>query len=86
MSMTNLSRAGRGRTSTPRIYVGCIPCGKGRHVADLEHANRWIESHWTVCSRTEILSRSEALSRHAGGELDPEVLPAASTAQSGVRP
>jgi hypothetical protein len=53
----NLFRRGRGRTERPRIYVGCLPCAKGRYVADIEHANRWLEGHWSRCSRsTETLS------------------------------
>ena len=52
----NLSRAGRGRTKSPRVYVGCLPCSQGRYVADLQHANRWIETHWTRCPRTAMFS------------------------------
>ena len=55
-----LSRQGRGRTSRPRIYVGCLPCAKGRYVADVEHANRWLEGHWPGCPSTETLSLFKA--------------------------
>ncbi len=44
-----LYHRGRGRTEKPRVYAGCLPCGQGRWVADLEHANRWIENHWQRC-------------------------------------
>ena len=40
---------GKGRTTRPRVYVGCFPCAQGRWVADLEHANIWIENHWKRC-------------------------------------
>jgi hypothetical protein len=40
------------RTTTPRIYVGCLPCKRGWHVADIEHANGWIEKHWETCKRS----------------------------------
>jgi hypothetical protein len=64
VTASNLSRQGRGRTEKPRVYVGCLPCSKGRYVADLEHANRWIESHWSRCCRsTETLSPGEAPER-----------------------
>jgi hypothetical protein len=43
-----LSR-GKGRTENPHIYVGCLPCSQGRWVADLEHANIWIVTHWKRC-------------------------------------
>lgn len=33
----------------PRVYVGCVPCAQGRWVADLDHANIWIETHWKRC-------------------------------------
>jgi hypothetical protein len=59
VTAANLSRNGRGRTARPRIYVGCLPCKKGRYVADVEHASRWLESHWTRCPRTEALSLGE---------------------------
>jgi hypothetical protein len=42
-------RGGRARTVRPRIYVGCMPCGVGVMVADITHANRWIERHWERC-------------------------------------
>jgi hypothetical protein len=59
--VSNLSRRGRGQTTRPRIYVGCLPCAKGRYVADVEHANRWLESHWSRCCRsTETLSLCRA--------------------------
>ena len=60
--LRNLSR-GKGRTKTPRVHVGCLPCSQGRYVADIEHANRWIEMHWTRCPRTALFSSgdSEAL-------------------------
>jgi hypothetical protein len=60
---SNLSRRGRGRTSRPRVYVGCLPCAKGRYVADIEHASRWLTDHWTRCPRTEALSLCEAAER-----------------------
>jgi hypothetical protein len=51
--LANLHRGGgRARTAKPRIYVGCMPCGVGHMVADIEHANRWIESHWERCKRS----------------------------------
>lgn len=81
MSTTNLSRAGRGRTSRQRIYVGCVPCAKGLRVADVEHANRWLESHWGVCARTEALSRSERLCRPPSTGLDLGVVSAVSAAE-----
>jgi hypothetical protein len=40
---------GKGRTENPRVYAGCLPCAQGRWVADLEHANIWIENHWRRC-------------------------------------
>jgi hypothetical protein len=40
---------GKGRTQRPRVYAGCLPCAQGRWVADLEHANIWIETHWKRC-------------------------------------
>jgi hypothetical protein len=43
-----LSR-GKGRTENPRVYAGCLPCAQGRWVADLEHANIWIKTHWRRC-------------------------------------
>jgi hypothetical protein len=43
-----LSR-GKGRTERPRVYVGCLPCVQGRYVADLEHANIWLSTHWKRC-------------------------------------
>lgn len=45
---SGLSR-GKGRTENPRVYAGCFPCAQGRWVADLEHANIWIENHWKRC-------------------------------------
>jgi hypothetical protein len=47
-TLTGLSR-GKGRTERPRVYAGCLPCGQGRWVADLEHANIWIATHWQRC-------------------------------------
>jgi hypothetical protein len=46
--VSGLSR-GKGRTENPRIYAGCLPCSQGRWVADLEHANIWIVTHWKRC-------------------------------------
>ena len=40
---------GKGRTERPRVYVGCLPCAQGRWVADLEHANIWLATHWKRC-------------------------------------
>jgi hypothetical protein len=48
ISVSGLSR-GKGRTERPRVYAGCMPCGQGRWVADLEHANIWIAIHWRRC-------------------------------------
>lgn len=47
--LANLAR-GKGRTSRPRVYIGCLPCAQGRWVADLEHAHRWVEAHWRRCN------------------------------------
>jgi hypothetical protein len=47
----SLSR-GKGRTENPRVYVGCLPCAQGRMVADIEHANIWLETHWKRCPHT----------------------------------
>jgi hypothetical protein len=47
-SRQNLAR-GKGKTSKPRIYVGCLPCAQARWFADIEHAKRWIEAHWRRC-------------------------------------
>jgi len=47
---------GKGFTEKPRIYVGCIPCGQSRYVADITHANIWIETHWKRCKRSSRLS------------------------------
>jgi hypothetical protein len=46
--VSGLSR-GKGRTERPRVYAGCLPCAQGRWVADLEHANIWLETHWKRC-------------------------------------
>jgi hypothetical protein len=46
--VNNLSR-GKGRIERPRVYAGCLPCGQGRWVADLEHANVWLTTHWKRC-------------------------------------
>ena len=62
----SLSRNGRGRTANPRIYVGCLPCNKGRWVADLEHANRWLENHWERCSRPRGLSTLQSARKASG--------------------
>ncbi len=66
MSQTGLAR-GKGRTETPRVYVGCLPCAQARWVADLEHANIWISTHWRRCKHplsargsNAAVSRSEA--------------------------
>lgn len=40
---------GKGRTERPPVYAGCLPCGQGRWVADLEHANIWLSVHWNRC-------------------------------------
>ena len=48
----NLSRAGKGFTSRPRVYVGCLPCAQGYYVTDIEHANRWVVTHWDRCKRS----------------------------------
>jgi hypothetical protein len=45
---TGLAR-GKGRTTRPRVYAGCLPCAQGRSVADLEHANIWLVTHWKRC-------------------------------------
>lgn len=49
MNTSGLSRHGRGQSASGRVYVGCLPCGQGRWVSDLEHANRWLERHWERC-------------------------------------
>jgi hypothetical protein len=49
MNTSGLSRHGRGRTSRPRVYVGCLPCVQGHWAADVEHANNWLENHWRRC-------------------------------------
>lgn len=49
VSTSGLYHYGRGRTRRPRVYVGCLPCAQGHWAADLEHANRWIETHWRRC-------------------------------------
>jgi hypothetical protein len=48
VNASGLSR-GKGRTENPRVYAGCLPCHQGRWVADLGHANIWIENHWKRC-------------------------------------
>jgi hypothetical protein len=55
-----LYHQGRGRTKRPRVYAGCLPCAQGRWVADLEHANRWIENHWRRCRGPLSHGRSKA--------------------------
>jgi hypothetical protein len=47
----NISR-GEGKTKTPRVYAGCVPCGTGHVCADIEHANIWIVNHWKRCRRS----------------------------------
>jgi len=58
--LANLSRSGPGRTARPRVYVGCLPCAQGLYVADVEHANRWIETHWRRCKRPFVSPRQTA--------------------------
>ena len=65
-SRANLSTVGRRRTSRPRIYVGCLPCAKHRYVADIEHANRWLEHHWRSCPRTETLGLCQPAESRSG--------------------
>src|SRR4029077_9199833 len=48
----NLSRSGPGRTRRTRVYVGCLLCAQALWVADIEHANRWLETHWRRCKRS----------------------------------
>jgi hypothetical protein len=48
MSTVGLAR-GKGRAENPRVYCGCLPCARGRWVADLEHANIWLSTHWKRC-------------------------------------
>jgi hypothetical protein len=67
----NLARSGRGHTSRPRIYVGCIPCGQRYWVADLEHANRWIVKHWERCKRSPPRLRRDAVAQDATKALGP---------------
>jgi hypothetical protein len=52
---------GKGRTRNPRVYVGCFPCASGRWVADLEHANIWIVTHWKRCRHPLPARGSEAV-------------------------
>jgi hypothetical protein len=51
---------GKGRTENPRVYAGCLPCHQGRWVADLRHANIWIENHWKRCRGPLSARRSNA--------------------------
>jgi hypothetical protein len=55
----------KGRTAKPRIFVGCMTCDQGRWVADVEHANTWLETHWKRCKRGISLRGSEAVKRAA---------------------
>jgi hypothetical protein len=56
--VSGLSR-GKGRTERPRVYAGCLPCAQGRWVADLEHANIWIATHWKRCRAGSGLRSAE---------------------------
>jgi hypothetical protein len=56
--VSGLSR-GKGRTENPRVYAGCLPCAQGRWVADLEHANIWLTTHWKRCKHLPSARGSE---------------------------
>jgi hypothetical protein len=60
VSTSGLAR-GKGRTENPRVYVGCLPCHQGRWVADLEHANTWLRTHWERCRGPLSARGSKAL-------------------------
>jgi len=47
------------KAAKPTVYVGCLPCAKGRMCSTLEQAQKWQVRHWKACSRTSHL---EALS------------------------
>lgn len=61
MNTSGLAR-GKGRTEKPRVYVGCLPCAQGRWVADLDHGNIWLVTHWKRC-RHLLPSRGSKPSR-----------------------
>jgi len=67
MSTSGLYHHGRGRTEKPRVHVSCWPCAQGRWVADLDHANIWLVTHFKRCRHAlpargsnAAVSRSEA--------------------------
>jgi hypothetical protein len=64
--MSGLSR-GKGRTENPRVYAGCFSCAQGRWVADLEHANVWIENHWKRCRGPLSAREPKAVEAHQRG-------------------
>jgi hypothetical protein len=57
---------GKGRTENPRVYVGGLPCHQGRWVADLEHANIWLETHWKRCRGPLSAGGSKAVRSRSG--------------------
>jgi hypothetical protein len=59
MNTSGLAR-GKGQTKNGRVYVGCLPCAQGRWVADLDHANIWLSTHWKRCRHPLSARGSEA--------------------------